>query len=481
MKTAGKEYLLSEDVLGGIRVGELIDGYNVYDEVTEIWMNKGEQVEFGFGLIDMIKKSVYSFKLADIVNGTIDYNTLVDGAYMGSLIGYTCADNAVNGHEHSDACTWLSEQTVYVEGVGETVAMTEVDALSQKISSLDISDIISGSLDMVSIVENISLGELMNLAVVTDAENNVTYYNYKTDNGLKVVELDANGNGHLVADLSKPVDKLTGALAGVLVSDITSGAGIGVIMDKVEALKLGDIFRYEQRADGWYNEGAKVDGLIAKLCDYTLTQIKGDFNAIINDFTLGDVIVINSNSSLLALLKDVKISELETAIQGLYIGEVMGYSVTENGTWFVDNDGDNICDAGEEVTDDIVKILVSYKISDLNTTFSNKLLGRIKNEVKLRTFIAYDDCDIFKVFTENEYNNLTLSSLSTEFKAKLSGGASLDVLVDIGILDASMLTDARKDKIVSLYNISNPSATKTWEEITINDFFEVVFGLIDKM
>jgi hypothetical protein len=159
----------------------------------------------------------------------------------------------------------------------------------------------------------------------------------------------------------------------------------------------------------------------------------------------------------------------------------MGYSVTENGTWFVDKDGDKVCDAGEEITDDIVKILVSYKISDLNTEFSSSLLAKMKTEVKLSNFIAYSDCDIFKVFTEDEYNNLTLSSLSTEFKAKLSGGASLDVLVDIGILDASMLTDARKDKIVSLYNISNPSATKTWEEITINDFFEVVFGLIDKM
>ena len=480
-KTSGKDYLLSEAILGEIRVGEIIDGYNVYDELTGTWTNKGENVEFGSGLVDVVKKSVYALKLVDILNGTVDFNTVVDGVYMGSLIGYTCAGSVVEGHKHSADCKWLSEQEVFVEGIGAVNVLTEVDALTQQISALNIGDIVSGTLDIVGIVENISLGELMNLAKVTDADNNVTYYNFKKVDGLNVVELDENGYGYLVADLSKPADKLTNSLASILVKDITGGEGIGVIMDKVEALKLGDIFRYEQRADGWYNEGAKVDGLIAKLCDYTLTQIRGDFNAIINDFTLGDVIAINSNSSLLALLKDTKISELETAIQDLYIGEVMGYSVTETGTWFVDDDNDGVCDSGEEVTDDVVKILVSYKISDLNTSFSTKLLDRMKGEVKLSRFIAYSDCDIFKVFTEEEYNELTLTSLSSAFETKLSGSASLDVLVDIGIIEESMLSNARKEKIVSLYNFGKaPEAQKTWEEITMNDFFNIVFNLLDK-
>jgi hypothetical protein len=90
-------------------------------------------------------------------------------------------------------------------------------------------------------------------------------------------------------------------------------------MNKVEALKLGDIFRYEEGADGWYNAGVKVDGLLGKLCGYTLIDIKNNFTSIVNDFTLGDVIAINSDSSLLALLSDKKIGELETAIQGLYV------------------------------------------------------------------------------------------------------------------------------------------------------------------
>ena len=106
----------------------------------------------------------------------------------------------------------------------------------------------------------------------------------------------------------------------------------------------------------------------------------------------------------------------------------------------------------------------------------------MKTEVKLSNFIAYSDCDIFKVFTEDEYNNLTLSSLSTEFKAKLSGSASLSVLVDIGIIDKAMLTDARKEKIVTLYNFGKaPAEQKTWEDITIDDFFNVVFGLLDNI
>ena len=276
------------------------------------------------------------------------------------------------------------------------------------------------------------------------------------------------------------VDNLTAAIAGVKVSELTGGDGVNVIMTNIEKLKLGEILRYTKQADGWYDGTSKVTGLIGKLCDKTLTEIKTNFGGIVNEFTISDVIEIEEGS-LLALIADKQIGELDTAIDDLYIGAVMGYKKDQaSGTWYVD-DGDGVYESGEEVTDDIVKILVDYKISDLDTDFSTDLLAKIKTDVKLSTFIGYDDCDVFKVFDEDEYNELTLTSLSEEFEKKLSKDASLDVLVQIGIVDGTQLNDIRKAKIVELYNLGKEdSQKKTWEQITMTDFFDIVFKLIDK-
>ena len=616
-KAQGKEYLLTA-VLGDMRVGELIDGYNVYDEVNKVWTNKGEKIEFGYGIKDHVKQVVYEMKIANIINKNIDYDALMDGFYMGELLGYTCEGNLVDGHVHDASCVWFSKQDVYVEGVGVINAYTQIDALTQRISSLDAHELIEGTLDIISVVEEITLGELMHLARVSYSGSEDVYYNFKTKDGLNEVILDENGYAFLIVDLAKPADKLTNALAGILVKDITHGDGIGTIMGKVEALKIGDIFRYTEGADGWYNGTTLVTGLLGKLCDYTLSEVKNDFGGIIDEFTLGDVIEV-TDGSLLSLLADKKISELESEIQKLYVGQIMGYTYDEvndawfvdeamvtpvdklsaaiagvkvseltggngvtvimdniealklgdilrytegvdgwyNGTapvtgligklcdytlteikedfggivndftvgdvievtdgsllelledkkigqlssaidelyigevmgykkdqltdtWYTDTDADGLYDAGEEVTDDIVKILVDYKIKDLDTSFSSNLLAKIKTDVKLSTFIGYNDCDVFKVFTEAEYNALTLTSLSTEFEKKLSKDASLDVLVQIGIVKETDLTDARKAKITELYNFGKAdSEKKTWEQITMADFFDIVFGLID--
>jgi hypothetical protein len=258
-------------------------------------------------------------------------------------------------------------------------------------------------------------------------------------------------------------------------------------MTKIEGLKIGDIFQYTKQADGWYNGAAKVTGLIAKLCDYSLAEIKNDFGSIINDFTLGDVITVQ-NGTLLALLKDVQIGNLSASIQALTIGEIMGYKKDATHGWYRDANANGAYNDGEAVTDDIVKILADYKVSDLNAGFSDRLLAEMKSSVKLSKFMAYDSCSIFKLFSEAEYNELTIDTLPTALSSKLNKDITLGALVDVGMITTSgtdaMLTTERQATIEMLINGTKPATDPTyrsWRTVTISEFFSLAFKALDPL
>ncbi|MBQ3572818.1 MAG: hypothetical protein IJA15_08325, partial [Clostridia bacterium] len=248
-----------------------------------------------------------------------------------------------------------------------------------------------------------------------------------------------------------------------------------VLFNKFTALNVGDVFQYEKGTDGyWYdNDGNKVEGIIGKFCDYTLNQVQNEFDDIIKDFTLGEVIVHSGNSNILTLLEDVKIEDLEIAIENMYVGEIMGYSYYMDGAtpvWYKDADNDQNCDAGEDEIDTMIEVIAGYKVSELSdSTFSGSLINSISAKLTLKDLgIKRSDSTIFQVFaTDEEFESLTIDTLPDALASKFSGDMKLSMLQTIGMYT---FDDGAKDMIVKLTG-------KAWENITVNHCFESVFGL----
>ena len=404
------EYLSSEHLLGNVYIGELVGPYNKYDAATDTWTNKGAPMTFGDGIIEMVKETLFELKVMEVISGDIDVMALLtDDLYIGDVLGYECSDSVYGGHIHTDACKWYKEELTYEEGVGSSYVKTEVDAITQKIASLSIGSLIDGSLDIMATVEGLSLGEIMGYAGITDAVTGETsYYNYKKQGDQFVVELDANGFGNKVADLSSPADNLTNAFADVTIGDITGGSGLSTLMTKVEGLYVGDVFQYEEGADGWYNGSTKVDGLIGKLCGYTIADLKNDFDTIINDFTLGDVID-TSGSTVLGLLDGVAIGDLTTEIEQLYVAQIMGYTrASDSDPWYKDADGDGAYDANEEIDNAVMAIVANYKVADFAADgFGDRLIDDITNELTLGDVIDTTGSSVLELLADVKIADLT--------------------------------------------------------------------------
>ena len=148
----------------------------------------------------------------------------------------------------------------------------------------------------------------------------------------------------------------------------------------------------------------------------------------------------------------------------------MGYEYDSvNGTW---------AKAGVQA-EDIIAVIANYSIADLSDSgFADDLIDDIASTVKVSEFMAYDSCNLFKVFDEAEFNDMKIDELGGALSNAISKDSKIQVLVDIGLIDSADLTQTRKDKIVNLYNLANPGSPKAWEAITIGDFFSVVFDLL---
>ena len=130
------------------------------------------------------------------------------------------------------------------------------------------------------------------------------------------------------------------------------GDGVNEMMNKIEALKIGDILRYTytdtETGSEWQDgDGNAVGGMLAIFCDYTLGDVKSEdkLQEIVNKMTLRDVLgnSVDSNA-IFKKLGDKKIGELTEAINDLYIGDILDYGKVENKTSdgyriYVDNDG----------------------------------------------------------------------------------------------------------------------------------------------
>ncbi len=333
LKSNMKDYISSEKLVGGIRIGELLDsGYNVYDTTTDKWSNEKGEITFRSGLYGMLIRKIYTIQLGEFMTGKgYDISKLTEDTYLGDVFKFTCDHNDEIGHKHTELCKWFETKSVKTS-VGETSVemLLEVDAVYGALSSMSLNELIDGE-DVLVNIKKLTLGDMMGYVKELEATGEYTYYEVLKDGGVPVVEVV---DGYAYKRAGEKVSKLTGTLAKVKVDTLMSGEGVDEIMNEIEKLQLGDILRYtyDESASVWKNGETEITGILAAFCDHTLAELKDPdkIKDIVNDLKLKDVLgedAVNGNA-VLVHLGDTKIGKLSERINNMYIGEVLEYSST---------------------------------------------------------------------------------------------------------------------------------------------------------
>ena len=333
LKSNMKDYISSEKLVGGIRIGELLDGgYNVYDTTTDKWSNEKGEMTFKSGLYGMLIKKIYTIQLGEFMTGKgYNISKLTEDTYLGDVFKFTCDHNDEIGHKHTELCKWFETKSVKTAAGEASVEMLlEVDAVYGALSSMSLNDLIDGD-DVLVNIKKLTLGDMMGYVKELKATGEYTYYEVLKDGGVPVVEVI---DGYAYKRAGEEVSKLTGTLAKVKVDTLMSGEGVDEIMNEIEKLQLGDILRYtyDETADKWYDGETEITGILAAFCDHTLAELKdpAKLKDIVNELKLKDVLgedAVNGNA-VLVHLGNTKIGKLSERINNMYIGEVLEYSST---------------------------------------------------------------------------------------------------------------------------------------------------------
>ena len=239
------------------------------------------------------------------------------------------------------------------------------------------------------------------------------------------------------------------------------GNGVDVMMDTIYALELGHVLGYTLDGGNWYNGSTLVTGVQAKISHHTINELKSDVHSIIDEWTIGDVISnISPDNHILYALKDTQLDDLSVAISTMKLGTVMGY--THDGTKWTEN--------GVEVTDAFARLLADYTVEQIGSDgFAEGLLSRVKDELTIGEFIAYDPLrkdPLSIIYSEAEFGSVTLSEMLTNGSGN-SIGEKIKVLkvgdmISLGVVEIG-------DEYITKLNAA--PAFAGWETMTFSEFF----------
>ena len=319
-----------EELLDGIKLGELM-GYTIGENehyckadcaIEEeghkhvyYWLKDG--VEQNFTKFD---KTLYETKVSNLVDGTLNFKTILGDLYVGELMGNTY-----------DGTVWEKED-------GSTLTL---DVLNKAIYEIKVSELLNGGVEFKTKLGHIHVGELMGYTGSVGAWHDGTGPVSKLNSVMADVKLEEIFDGSF--NLKSKVDTLT--LGDVITIDedtpkilqMLEGSKINELSQDINEMYLGEVMGYTEctesetcpvhsGGDGctgkWHREdGSVVDGLNAKIANYTFeTFASTGFET--DDFTLGDVI------------KDDKEYGEEGIFSLLDVGEI-------------DNDGDGTIEEGD--------------------------------------------------------------------------------------------------------------------------------------
>ena len=222
-----------KSVLGGLHVGELMG--NTYDKDNGVWYKEnGDVLELG-----ILDKTIYEVPVTDILNNDVDFKDVLGDLYVGQLMNYT-----------GGVGTW-EKNGVPVSNLNKTVA------------DIQLSEIFSGEINFKSKIDNLTLGDVIDM----DAADTPTILKLLKDT--KVSQISTKMNEMYLGEVM--------------------GYTIG---ENEDYCKAGCAIEEEGHKHNFYwvdENGYKVDGLNAKIANYTFKEFADD-GFDINEFTLGDVI-----------------------------------------------------------------------------------------------------------------------------------------------------------------------------------------------
>ncbi len=303
-------------------------------------------------------------ELNELLNGEgFDINGMLYESKIGELFGYVqCAGEGSTEscpiHANPEDC--VSNDNAWYEWKDDEYKLIEATDVAQKVMLQLYNKTLEtmGEITIDSLMGDITLGEFLNLTY--DEENDV----WLDVNEEEVSIIYSSIAGLTITDLRQP-DAITDSIGGIVLGEFmgyekrTDGEWYDKNGDKasaiysaiadvtitelmenptaltseLESLQIGELMRYEKRADGeWYNDDEIVTGVEKTLADVLL----------------GDVL----NGTLI----------IEDEISGIQIGVILGYEY--DGTKWVDDAGTPA--PNEQAIDKILYQLYDKTLSDLS-------------------------------------------------------------------------------------------------------------------
>ncbi len=272
------------------------------------------------GYVGDMLNELSNYTFVDAFNGNLDIEGIIDTTTIGEVIGYTKKDGV-----------WFDDNSQPVEKT-ELVDKIFYQLYDKKVSQLS-------EVTFETLVDGIVLGEVLGLKKCNH-----------TVNACPVHE-ECNESDEYWYNGQERVSPMYNVLADILLTELTKNGG-SIIQDKLSVLHVGDLMDgYVKDGDDWFKtdeEGnsvplTAVEDVLANINLGEIFDGKFELKDKINTLSIGDVIEVGDNP-ILSLVDDCKIEELPTKINGLNVGEIMGYIYSEEDGWLEDTDKDGNVD-----------------------------------------------------------------------------------------------------------------------------------------
>ncbi|MBO7525166.1 MAG: hypothetical protein J6T42_00005, partial [Clostridia bacterium] len=408
--------------------GHIHDADCVWLRETEVYVeDEYDATQLLFIGIDPLDDCISNVKIGDVLDGSINIRTLVEGTKLGALFGLVKGDDGDwHNYKTHNGLRVVSDVPnaygYYSYDNGDKFSYEYVPGdrsseLYQAICDIDAEELFgSGAISTIlNEVKDLDIGYLMGYVWTdtvydTDGVTVLKEQGWYTDGSYNV---KVSGIKSLLADFSvnditsgeasynswkigtlmglnkfgqvwynssnTPATGVIGLLADLTVGDISSSTGFKATIGKWHIGEILECFAYDgdiseggqqvtfegttwRREDGsevsdivWYKNVIdeehstpsqtayplrKVEGINTKIYSLSVQQLlESDFKTIIADWKISEILSLDgTETGIIAKLGNMKVSELsdvsnlQTTINGWYIGEIMGYE-NESGVW----------------------------------------------------------------------------------------------------------------------------------------------------
>ena len=417
--------------------------------------------------VDGDGKYVYEGTMSKVISKIFNYplntfsgalsagiDTILSDLYLGDVLGF----ELING-------TWYNKANLAFAG-GETFeGLVPVISVNRVLAGMSLKSL-TENFDFNEIVADVKLGELFGYQNRITSLGESTWYTYAKDSNGYYVVTGPDVYETYAYTLGERVAKLNETLSDITAQELLTGGGVDTLMGKINTLELGYVLGYTLDGGVWMNGGVAVTGVLAKLSDHTIEDVKTNFSGIINEWTLSDVLGnIDESNHILYALRDTQIQNLSAEINNMKLGTIMGY--TYNGTKWMNG--------STEVTDSFALILADYTVTEVgNAGFADTLLSKVKDELTIGKFITYDaDSPLGILYTPEEFNSVTLNQMLTDGSGKSVGDKMKSLTVGKMIeLEVVVLTP------VQIQSLDNSTLVPDdWRDMDFTSFFSLIITL----